>query len=121
MIARLAALVGLSIVLQPTILQRCYADDAIVTYKSLSPDVALEAAQAALKRCRTDRFQVAVVVIDRFGEAQVLLRDRFAGLPASRTATDKAWTAWASGPIPPNSPNPSKVGNSTPSLLLCRV
>lgn len=93
MIARLAALVGLSIVLQPTILQRCYADDAIVTYKSLSPDVALEAAQAALKRCRTDGFQVAVVVIDRFGEAQVLLRDRFAGLPASRTATDKAWTA----------------------------
>ncbi|MGO4714211.1 GlcG/HbpS family heme-binding protein [Bradyrhizobium sp. 2TAF24] len=69
------------------------AEDATVTYKSLSPDVALEAAQAALKRCRTDGYQVAVVVLDRFGEPQVLLRDRFAGLPASRTATDKAWTA----------------------------
>jgi uncharacterized protein GlcG (DUF336 family) len=69
------------------------ADDATVTYKSLSPDVALEAAQAALKQCRADGFQVAVAVVDRFGEAQVMLRDRFAGLPAPRTATDKAWTA----------------------------
>src|ERR1700759_4692413 len=69
------------------------AEDATVTYKSLSPDVALEAAQAALKQCRSDGYQVAVVVLDRFGEPQVLLRDRFAGLPASRTATDKAWTA----------------------------
>ena len=69
------------------------ADDATVTYKSLSPDVALEAAQAALKRCRADGYQVAVAVLDRFGEPQVMLRDRFAGLPAPRTATDKAWTA----------------------------
>lgn len=69
------------------------AEDATVTYKSLSPDVALEAAQAALKQCRSDGYQVAVVVLDRFGEPQVMLRDRFAGLPAPRTATDKAWTA----------------------------
>ena len=69
------------------------ADDATVIYKSLSPDVALEAAQAALKHCRADGFQVAVAVVDRFGEAQIMLRDRFAGLPAPRTATDKAWTA----------------------------
>ena len=69
------------------------ADDALVIYKSLSPDVALEAAQGALKQCRLDGFQVAVAVVDRFGEAQVMLRDRFAGIPASRTATDKAWTA----------------------------
>lgn len=69
------------------------AEEATVTYKSLSPDVALEAAQAALKRCRTDGYQIAVAVLDRFGEPQVMLRDRFAGLPAPRTATDKAWTA----------------------------
>jgi uncharacterized protein GlcG (DUF336 family) len=69
------------------------ADDATVIYKSLSPDLALEAAQAALKQCRADGFQIAVVVLDRFGEPQVMLRDRFAGLPAPRTATDKAWTA----------------------------
>lgn len=70
-----------------------FAEDATVTYKSLTPEVALEAVQAALKQCRADGFQVAVAVVDRFGEPQVLIRDRFAGLPASRTATDKAWTA----------------------------
>lgn len=68
-------------------------NDAIVTYKSLSPDVALEAAQAALRQCRDNGFQVAVVVIDRFGQPQVMLRDRFAGLPAPDTATRKAYTA----------------------------
>lgn len=69
------------------------AEDATVTYKSLTVDVALEAAQAALKQCRTDGYQVTVVVLDRFGEPQVLLRDRFAGLPSIEIAKDKAWTA----------------------------
>lgn len=69
------------------------AEDATVTYKSLTPEVALEAAQAALKQCRTDGYQISVAVVDRFGETQVLLRDRFAGLPANRTAVDKAWTS----------------------------
>src|ERR1044072_9328301 len=68
-------------------------DDALVTYKSLSPEVALEAAQAALKQCRDNGFQVAVVVVDRFGQPQVLLRDRYAGLPAADIATAKAYTA----------------------------
>lgn len=68
-------------------------DDALVTYKSLSPEVALEAAQAALKKCRDNGFQVAVAVVDRFGQPQVMLRDRFAGLPAHETAVAKAYTA----------------------------
>lgn len=68
-------------------------DDALVIYKSLSPEVALEAAQAALKKCRDNGFQVAVVVVDRFGQPQVLLRDRYAGLPAADIATAKAYTA----------------------------
>jgi uncharacterized protein GlcG (DUF336 family) len=68
-------------------------DDALVVYKSLSPEVALEAAQAALKSCRDSGFQVAVAVVDRFGQPQVMLRDRFAGLPAADTATSKAYTA----------------------------
>ena len=57
-------------------------DDALVIYKSLSPEVALEAAQAALKKCRDNGFQIAVAVVDRFGQPQVMLRDRFAGPPA---------------------------------------
>jgi uncharacterized protein GlcG (DUF336 family) len=68
-------------------------DDALVVYKSLSPETALEAAQAALKKCRDNGFQVAVAVVDRFGQPQVMLRDRFAGLPAPDTAASKAYTA----------------------------
>ena len=68
-------------------------DDALVTYKSLSPEIALEAAQAALKKCRDNGFQIAVAVVDRFGQPQVMLRDRYAGLPAHDTAVAKAYTA----------------------------
>jgi uncharacterized protein GlcG (DUF336 family) len=68
-------------------------DDALVGYKSLSPEIALEAAQAALKKCRDSGFQIVVVVVDRFGQPQVLLRDRYAGLPAADIATAKAYTA----------------------------
>ena len=71
-----------------------HADEsATVTYKSLSPEVALEAAQAALKQCRSNGFQIAVAVVDRFGQPQVMLRDRYAGLPTADTATRKAYTA----------------------------
>jgi uncharacterized protein GlcG (DUF336 family) len=72
----------------------CRADDtAIVTYKSIAPDTALDLAKTALTTCRAHGFQVAVVVLDRFGQTLVLLRDRFAGLPAAGTANDKAYTA----------------------------
>ena len=68
-------------------------DDAVVVYKSLSPEIALEAAQAAMKKCRDNGFQIAVAVVDRFGQPQVMLKDRFAGLPAPDTAVSKAYTA----------------------------
>ncbi len=69
------------------------AQDALVTYKSLSPEVALELARAALAECRKRGYQAAVAVSDRFGVPQVMLRDRFAGAHTARTAVDKAWTA----------------------------
>ena len=69
------------------------AQDALVTYKSLSPEVALELARAALGECRKRGYQASVAVTDRFGIPQVLLRDRFAGAHTARTAVDKAWTA----------------------------
>jgi uncharacterized protein GlcG (DUF336 family) len=68
-------------------------EEATVTYKSIAPDTALDLAKAALATCRAHGYQVAVVVLDRFGEQLVLLRDRFAGLPANGTANDKAYTA----------------------------
>ncbi|MDB5549291.1 MAG: hypothetical protein JWP21_2738 [Tardiphaga sp.] len=69
------------------------AQEATVTYKSLSLDLALDAARAALADCQKRGFQVAVSVVDRFGHPQVLLRDRFAGPHTPPTATGKAWTS----------------------------
>ena len=51
----------------------------LVTYKSLSPELAQDLAQATLADCQKRGFQVTVAVVDRFGVTQVLLRDRFAG------------------------------------------
>ena len=48
-------------------------DDAIVVYKSLAPEAALEAAQAAMKKCRDNGYQIAVAVVDRSGQPQVML------------------------------------------------
>ncbi len=69
------------------------AQEALVGSKSLSPELALEAARAALADCRGRGYQVAVAVVDRSGVTQVLLRDRFAGPHTPPTASGKAWTA----------------------------
>lgn len=69
------------------------AQEPVVTYKTLSPDVALDLAKGVLAECRRQGFQVAVAVVDRFGLTQVMLRDRFAGPHTPPTATGKAWTA----------------------------
>lgn len=69
------------------------AQDTLVTFRSLSPDVALEMAQAALASCRTKGYQVAVSVVDRMGVPQVMLRDRYAGPHTPDTSGRKAWTA----------------------------
>ena len=69
------------------------AQDATYTVKLLSPETALKAAQAALKKCRDDGYQVAVAVVDRMGIMQVMLRDRYAGPHTPSTARGKAWTA----------------------------
>lgn len=69
------------------------AQDATHTVRLLTPETALAAAQAALKKCRDSGWQVAVAVVDRGGITQVMLRDRFAGAHTPRTAAGKAWTA----------------------------
>lgn len=67
--------------------------ESLVKYPSLTPELALEVARAALDECRRRDWQVAVAVVDRFGQPQVMLRDRFAGPHTPSTATGKAWTA----------------------------
>lgn len=69
------------------------AGEATYTVKLMTPETALKAAEAALRKCRNDGFQVSVAVVDRGGVAQAMLRDRFAGAHTVSMAQDKAWTA----------------------------
>jgi hypothetical protein len=43
------------------------AQEPLATYKSLSPELALDLARASLGDCRSRGYQVAVAVVDRFG------------------------------------------------------
>jgi uncharacterized protein GlcG (DUF336 family) len=66
---------------------------ATFNVRVLTPETALKAAQAALKKCRDSGYQASVAVVDRMGVVQVLLRDRFAGPHTPEMARAKAYTA----------------------------
>ena len=68
-------------------------EHAMFTTKSLTPETALKAVNAAMKQCRADGYQVAIAVVDRMGNLQAMVRDRFAGAHTPETARRKAWTA----------------------------
>jgi len=90
MLKRLVA----ALVLGTAIILPARADEpALVEFKVMSPETALELAQATLADCRKRGYQVAVAVVDRFGVMQIMLRDRFAGPHTPETARRKAWTA----------------------------
>ena len=67
--------------------------EASFSVRLLTPETALKAAQAALKKCRDSGFQVTIAVVDRMGVTQVLLRDRFAGPHTPDMAAAKAYTS----------------------------
>jgi uncharacterized protein GlcG (DUF336 family) len=69
------------------------ANDLLVTFKGLKPDVALELAEATMNACREAGYQISVVVVDRSGVTQVMLRDQLAGPHTLDAAYRKAWTA----------------------------
>jgi len=69
------------------------AQDATYSVKQLTPETALKAAQAALAKCRDSGYQVAVAVVDRAGNTQALVRDRYAGPHTIDFSQNKAWTA----------------------------
>lgn len=70
------------------------AEEASFTsFRVLKPELAIEAAQAAMGDCRQKGYQVAVSVADRFGILQVTIRDQLAGPHTPDTAYRKAWTS----------------------------
>lgn len=70
-----------------------FAQSATHSVRVLTPEAASKATQTALASCRQQGYQVAVAVVDRFGIAQAMVRDRYAGPHTPDTATNKAWTA----------------------------
>ena len=65
----------------------------LVSIKRMSLDTALKAARAAIEACRKEAVQIAVTVIDRSGQAQVVLRDVFAPELTLKVSQAKAYAA----------------------------
>ena len=68
-------------------------DSGLFKIRTMTVETATKAAWQALIECRKRGYSVAVTVVDRGGNVQVLFRDRFAGAHTPGTATAKAWTA----------------------------
>lgn len=67
--------------------------ESLFSTRSMTVDTASKAAWSALQACRDKGYSVTIAVVDRGGNLQVLLRDRFAGPHTPETAIRKAWTA----------------------------
>ncbi len=70
-----------------------FAEDATFDITVMTPETAIKVARVALETCRGKGYQVAVVVVDRMGVPQAMVRDRYAGAHTPDTAFRKAWTA----------------------------
>lgn len=70
-----------------------WSEEGLFTTRSLTVETAHQAAWAGMQECRKRGYSVAIAVVDRGGNVQALLRDRFAGPHTPETAIRKAWTA----------------------------
>jgi len=84
--------VGMAAIPRPAAAQ----DDSqkmVISVKRMTMETALHIAQAAIEQCRKEGVQVAVTVVDRNGNTQVVLRDVLAMDLTLRISRQKAYTA----------------------------
>jgi uncharacterized protein GlcG (DUF336 family) len=62
----------------------------VVNVKLMTLELAVDIAQASIDACRKDGYQISVVVVDRSGRTQVLMRDVFANQYLTQLAQGKA-------------------------------
>jgi uncharacterized protein GlcG (DUF336 family) len=73
------------------------AAEDVITVRLMTLELARDIATAALDACRKDGYQVSVVVVDRSGRIQVVLRDVFANQYMTQLAQAKANAVILSG------------------------
>lgn len=69
----------------------------VISVKQVSPELAREIATRAMEACRAQGYQVSVVVVDRGGAPQAVLRDSFASRFTIEIAERKANSVILSG------------------------
>ena len=62
----------------------------VVNVKLMTLELAVDIAQGAIDACRKDGYQISVVVVDRSGRMQVVMRDVFANQYMTQLAQGKA-------------------------------
>jgi uncharacterized protein GlcG (DUF336 family) len=73
------------------------AAEDVIDVKLMTLELARDIATAAVDACRKDGYQVSVVVVDRSGRTQVVLRDVFANQYMTQLAQGKANAVILSG------------------------
>jgi uncharacterized protein GlcG (DUF336 family) len=70
-----------------------YAEDGLITHKSLSLGMAQTIANGAMEACKAMGYRISVAIVDRDGLTMVMLRGDNAGLHTPEGAERKAYTA----------------------------
>lgn len=80
-------------VLNPSFAASNTGQPLTVNIKRLSLDTALRIGNAAIEKCRKEGVQITVTIVDRGGDAQVVLRDTLAMDVSIPISLKKAYTA----------------------------
>jgi uncharacterized protein GlcG (DUF336 family) len=96
----------------------------VVPVRLMGLDLARDIAQGAIDACRKDGYQVSVVVVDRSGRVQVVMRDVFSNQQFTSLAEGKAQAAIMSGGssavLRENRPDMVNELNLLPGVLVLR-